>query len=544
MKKYDAIVVGSGPSGVISTQKLIDNKINTLLVDIGLEIDSEKKEIISNLKKRDYVNWKKIQTLPAESKIELNKKIFHEKYLYNLFYKKNFLRKNLLKDNSYSRSFEKRIDIDLTDVEYNPSLLKGGLSNLWGGSVLPLDLSNFEDWPIEYSDLKKYYQYTLDLIGGESYNDDINKKFPTQSGKEITNLKKCEHAQYIQHKYNNNKSKLNREGITIGYSRIAGERKTCIHCNECVLGSQNSAVYSSSDHLDRLNKNDFFHYKKNIIVEEIIERENEVKILCKDFNDKKIEFICDRLYLGAGYISTSKIILESHKHKNINISGIEARDSQYFILPAFLLKGFKYNIRENINSLSQLFIEINNNKISKKTSHLQIYTYNDLVEDYVEKKYPLLYKIIFPFIKNTLKNRIIFIQGYLHSDESTRARIENNKKDKLNNYIIRSLKNNNSKGTIKKIIKLLKLNFIRLGFYPISSFIQIGKFGAGHHSGGTFPMSKKSNKIASSNEWGIPFGFKKVHIIDSSILPNISPATITLTVMANAARIADNHKNY
>ena len=33
MKKYDAIIVGSGPSGIICAQKLVDNKINTLVLD-------------------------------------------------------------------------------------------------------------------------------------------------------------------------------------------------------------------------------------------------------------------------------------------------------------------------------------------------------------------------------------------------------------------------------------------------------------------------------------------------------------------------------
>jgi choline dehydrogenase-like flavoprotein len=57
-------------------------------------------------------------------------------------------------------------------------------------------------------------------------------------------------------------------------------------------------------------------------------------------------------------------------------------------------------------------------------------------------------------------------------------------------------------------------------------------------------MSNNNDNFGKSDKWGRPFGFKKVHIIDSSVLPSIPATTITLTVMANAARIANNHKKY
>ena len=50
-----------------------------------------------------------------------------------------------------------------------------------------------------------------------------------------------------------------------------------------------------------------------------------------------------------------------------------------------------------------------------------------------------------------------------------------------------------------------------------------------------------SNKIKNnkSDKLGRPFAKKRVHIIDSSILPEIPVNTISYTVMANAYRIAD-----
>ena len=97
MKKYDAIIVGSGPSGLICAQKLIDNGVDTLIVDFGAEIENEINQITLNLNKRDSIKWNIVQNLSIETEDKLMKKKFHEKYLYKTFYKRNFLKKNLLK---------------------------------------------------------------------------------------------------------------------------------------------------------------------------------------------------------------------------------------------------------------------------------------------------------------------------------------------------------------------------------------------------------------------------------------------------------------
>ena len=49
-----------------------------------------------------------------------------------------------------------------------------------------------------------------------------------------------------------------------------------------------------------------------------------------------------------------------------------------------------------------------------------------------------------------------------------------------------------------------------------------------------------SIKIGETDIFGRPYQFDNVHIVDSSIFPSIPAGPITLTVMANSLRIADN----
>ena len=138
MTHFDAIVIGSGPSGVICAEKLTENNIRTLILDYGLEIENEKKQLISELKNLDISEWTKKHRAKLKNK--------------NYFDSDNFVKKY-----SYGSSFvyDKSIDeigLKTNDIGYNPSLSKGGLSNVWGSAVLPYMKMDFKDWPIDIAD--------------------------------------------------------------------------------------------------------------------------------------------------------------------------------------------------------------------------------------------------------------------------------------------------------------------------------------------------------------------------------------------------------
>jgi choline dehydrogenase-like flavoprotein len=64
-----------------------------------------------------------------------------------------------------------------------------------------------------------------------------------------------------------------------------------------------------------------------------------------------------------------------------------------------------------------------------------------------------------------------------------------------------------------------------------------GKPGRSFHSGGTFPMRRSPSSL-ETDVYGCPDGFSRVHAVDSTVFPSVPATTITLSVMANAHRIA------
>jgi choline dehydrogenase-like flavoprotein len=62
--------------------------------------------------------------------------------------------------------------------------------------------------------------------------------------------------------------------------------------------------------------------------------------------------------------------------------------------------------------------------------------------------------------------------------------------------------------------------------------------GKSYHGGGSFPHSAARSADMTSDRLGRVAPWQRVHMIDASVFPNIPAMTFTLTIMANAHRIA------
>ena len=502
---FDAIVIGSGPSGTVCAENLVKKKMKVLMIDYGLK---QNKAISKN---------QELSGVPLKT-------CFGSTFAYDLSNKSNIYLKN---------------------VDSYPSLAKGGLSNVWGGVILPYSKNEIENWPINYEDLAKYYPHIINTIGISGTKDNLIEDYPLFSSK-LQKIKLSRQSTYLKNKLDKIQNQLNSLGVKFGEARLAMKsrissdfyKKNKSSKNWLKYNYEQQYIFNSKILIDHLEKEKNFVYRNKLVAEKVIEGKSFVTVECKNY-EKKISYKAKRIFIGAGLYPTSKIILNSIDKKYFNNRKIKIRDSQYFLFPALLEKNFKGVSNENLHTLAQLIIQIKNTNIDKEMINLQIYSFNDHLIDFLKKKFSIFYPLFHKFFDNFIFGRIIFIQGYLHSNSSNSAEIKINP---INNSIsVNEKKNKNTKKTIINLLKFLKINSKILGFNPLSFMTRIGNFGRGFHSGGSFPMHK-SRVGFRSDKWGRPLNFKRVHCIDASVLPSVSSETITLTVMANALRIADNYK--
>ena len=102
--------------------------------------------------------------------------------------------------------------------------------------------------------------------------------------------------------------------------------------------------------------------------------------------------------------------------------------------------------------------------------------------------------------------------------------------------MLRALPNQEAKKRVRKLLLKLTRMAAHTGVIPLIPKFQMELPGSGYHSGGSFPMSAQP-KVGEADTLGRPYGMRRIHAIDSTILPSIPATTITYTVMANAYRI-------
>ena len=90
---------------------------------------------------------------------------------------------------------------------------------------------------------------------------------------------------------------------------------------------------------------------------------------------------------------------------------------------------------------------------------------------------------------------------------------------------------------VRRLVRRLAASARHLGMVPIPGLAQAGLPGKGNHLGGSFPMRRERGEL-ETDTLGRLAHWDRVHLLDAAVLPSIPATTVTLSVMANAHRIA------
>jgi hypothetical protein len=94
---------------------------------------------------------------------------------------------------------------------------------------------------------------------------------------------------------------------------------------------------------------------------------------------------------------------------------------------------------------------------------------------------------------------------------------------------------------LRLVLKTLLRAAPHLDLWPILPKVSVSQGGKSYHFGGSFPHSEDpaaGAPLASDRLGRLP-QWDRVHLVDASVFPTVPATTFTLTVMANAHRIAN-----
>lgn len=402
------------------------------------------------------------------------------------------------------------------------SWARGGLSNVWGAAMLPYSHADTSDWPIAISALSPHYRAIAELTALSGTHDLLDDLFEVDYPLAPPAIVSAQ-AQSLLGRLGTHREKLRQTGFTFGRSRLAIH--ACKGCQLCLSGCPYDLIFRSEHVLLRLQKNPNFQYFSGHLVDEVRHDEQGVSALCAAAGGGRKEVRGSRAFLAAGVIGTAKILVKSLRLEQLTF---HIQYHPYFLLPIFLLNSSGRPDREKLHTLAQIFLEMNDSKISEHMIHLQLYTYNPILRDRLRAIFgcaPLL-------------SRFAVVQGYLHSSEAEpiMAHASVDRSSGRTMIALRGGLSRRAVATMAKVRRKLARHSLHLGFVPLPFMMQIGTPGDGNHIGGTFPMAKVPG-VHTTDTLGRPKGYPRLHIVDASVLPSLAATTLTFTAMANARRI-------
>jgi len=519
------LVIGSGPAGVACASALLDGGEKVTMIDAGLQLEPARRRQVATLGSRSSTSWQQASVGFLRDGVEVTPDGIPVKLAYG-------------SDFPYRDPVEHPVTLD--GAFGKASFARGGLSNVWGASVLPYRTEDMSDWPITADDLAPHYRAALAMMPFSGRHDRLEEEFPLHHdspGK----LGSSSQAEAFLRDLELNASKLSAHGVRFGASRLAVQaegadgKPGCVHCGKCIYGCPYEFIYSSAHTLERLRANPSFSYRPGVVVEQLVEVGSQVEVTGRDLDTAgTFRMRADRVCVACGVLSTARIMLAS---LDAYEQPIHALDNCYFLLPLVRYRGQPGALNERLHTLAQVFIEMVDPAVGPHRSHLQVYTYNELFQEEIERTMGPLRGVL-PIFRRGVLGRLLLIQGYLHSDLSARIQLvlRRSSAGGLPSLDLSGEPNPRTRAALAAVQRRLWAERSSMKAIPVPRMLRVGPPGRGFHTGGTFPMRANPGPL-EVDVLGRPHGFTRVHLVDASVFPSLPATTITLSVMANAHRI-------
>jgi choline dehydrogenase-like flavoprotein len=513
-------VIGSGPAGVACAKALLARGATVLMLDAGLELEPDRAQTVRQCAAVKPDAWSAAQRAALQAGMAADARGVPLKLVFG-------------SDFPYRETAEK-IPWRNHGTGLKPSLALGGLSNVWGAAMLPYRDDDIAGWPVSNAALAQHYRAVTEITGLAAQRDDLEEIFPLYCD-HPGELQSSRQANLLFDNLQKHRDELRTRGWHFGRARVAVRAAAnargggCVHCSFCMYGCPYGCIYNAADTVRELRAENNFTYQRDVIVTSV--RENEGKVFITGFHRETRALLAleaDRAYLAAGVIPTAQILLRSQAAYD---RPLVLRDSQYFLFPLLLARRTRDVQTEALYTLSQLFIELNRPDISRHSVHLQLYTYSDIIGQAVRKSLGPL-----KFFAPQLEERMIIVQGYLHSDESPSIVMTLNRDGEKDFLQLEAQPNPATRPAVKKVLRELLSQTRRLGGVVVPPMLQLAEPGRGFHCGSSLPMRAAPGNF-ESDTLGRPHGWSRVHAVDASVLPAVPATTITFSVMANAHRI-------
>jgi choline dehydrogenase-like flavoprotein len=507
------IVVGSGPSGVAAASALVGRGREVLMLDAGEAMEPANQALRARMAALEPDQWSAAdrEAAGAVRRAERSDSMrpFGSDFLFRI--------------PAAAGEWGERSAVH----ELRPSFAKGGLTNGWGGSVLPYRDQDTEDWPVTAAELAPHYRAVSEFAPIAARRDDLAALFPAYPIRQERPLPMSRQAQGLLRRLEHNRAGLARRGVHFGQSRQA-VAPGCRQCAMCLYGCPYGLIFNADAAVERLVAQGGLTYRAGVYVLGFEERGGEVRVRTREG-----EITGDRLFVAGGVLPTTLMALRSLGAQG---RAVRLKDSQHFYLPMLHGWGAGKPAEEPRHTLAQLFWEIVDREVDTHTVHVQLYSHNDNYAVDMRQRFGRLADAMGPLIE-AMSQRLIVAQAFLHSDASPEIELSLAGGAGSERLDFRRVDNPQTAAAVGRVTRALARTALGAGMAPLTPLVRLGRLGSSFHSGGSLPMRRSPGPL-ETDVLGRPGGLERVHLVDASVFPSVPATTVTFPVMANAHRIA------
>jgi hypothetical protein len=484
------IVVGSGPAGVAAASALLDAGRETLMLDIGRTLETDRRGG------------------EADPSDPARKLAFGSAYPYQT---------------------ARESGLDQRGVKCLASAGKGGLSAVWGASVLPFPEDELDGWPVRPEELRPHYAKAAALLGLAGERDALEARFPFHAPPRPS-LRPSRQARAVLARLAAAEPALKAAGATFGRARHAVDAARCSYDGTCLEGCAPGAIWNAASAVDALVRRGM-RYERGARVLAFDEAASGPRVFVAREGASRAVIGGERLFLACGPLATARLVLGS-----LPAAPRRLLTQPYFVLPVLLDDAPHGAPEPDAHTLAQVFLELADPAVSRRLVHLQLYGHNPVIA----ARLAAAAAWTGPFagaVRARLSPRLMAIQGYGHSDEAAPATVEPSGRGEDCRLAITAGPAAPARALFARVRAKLAGLRRELGWRALPVGARLGLPGEGNHCGGLFPMKDAPGPL-DTDRTGRPGGRGRVHLCDASILPSLPAATFTYAVMANASRAA------
>jgi choline dehydrogenase-like flavoprotein len=541
-------VVGSGPSGVAAAVVLLERGFRVSVFDGGRVLDDEQALFSADLAQRVRCGGRPNQrdrqrlALGGESAHPTRAFLATLQTLLGGGIDPALVRKRILGSGFVFEGVDENIPLE--GISLARSLATGGLSHAWGAACYPLRREDYDDWPLSERDLTPWYARAAELAQVESRRDSLSEVYPLPGAEAAAeaSLPSASRSGLDQlfSVWRRHEAELERRGIRTGKSRLAvpeGDDGAhgCIRCGLCFYGCPTGAIWSSNRTIEGLQVHPGFSHRPGMIVKRIVETPRGALIEARSADraaHPTEQF--DAVFLAAGPVSSLQIAVET-----LGRSDVERplKENDMFVVPFRAAHGISFPRGEPDFALSEAVLALDPGAISQFPAHIQLYRITD----------PLLgpLKDLLCVIPQSLRYLVLrlaqrYVIGfiYLHSRESRAGRISVRKRADGRCETVCSFSDNPEGGQIASRLMRLTADLSKpLGLRAMRRQLRLTPPGFSCHFGGTLPMRQTPGPFETALDGKLE-GTNRCYVVDSSVVPEVPAQNFTLTLMANAMRVA------